>query len=714
MTDFTLKSIRLVNFKKHRELEIEFSEGITAIKGPNYAGKSTVTQAIFFALFGATAVPGGRSVIANSEGGMPCVQLYFLLDGKPHSITRSLGTATVFNPDLEILATGHTSVNSWVEDIFGLPQKLVLLLSRSAQGQTSALVTLGAAELNRIIESVANAKQVDEWASSADRLAVLAKAKLEALGPLGPDTLEGLSSSIQGYEEAVSLGKAKEEELKLSLAIAKQEEEDAQALLKEGRVKARKAAEVENLRSSLSGKISALLSSLTERQKELDLIPEQAPDLELKKLKLLGLERSLKDWNTSYSDLIRKSGILKAKENELSLLKKEEEKEVNVPEFKAVSERMENLRLVCSKEGQIFEELRKQFESLEADAKACVCSSCHRPFDEKHLEEVKKKLPDAKEAAKKAFSAFNSTQKELQEVYSKYEALKKMLPIAGYREAIETLSLQIEKLKGETDLETTEKRIVELDREIQVLKKDVTIMELALKAREEATQKVASYKASLEKLVQERDSLEVIEAPDMEALDHNLQTKSKIKYEATTALSSHVAYQKTVKDILEEMKRRHAELKQKIEKVEALEVRASRFSSLCSFLRKNKAAFLSDLWDGILSACSEFCMASTNGVITEVTRDEEGNFSYVENGQTFPAEAASGGQQSIMGVGLRLALASLLPQGCRLVTLDEPTGDLNDEHAAMLTSALAGQGRQVIMVTHREGDEIMADSVVTL
>ena len=50
-----LDRLELNNFKRFRHEEIEFQDGITGILGNNGTGKSSLVQAIFFALYGVQA-----------------------------------------------------------------------------------------------------------------------------------------------------------------------------------------------------------------------------------------------------------------------------------------------------------------------------------------------------------------------------------------------------------------------------------------------------------------------------------------------------------------------------------------------------------------------------------------------------------------------------------------------------------------------------------
>ncbi|HKK02064.1 MAG TPA: SMC family ATPase, partial [Desulfuromonadales bacterium] len=56
-------SLALKNIKSHRDLDLEFSPGINVLSGPNGVGKSTIFEAIGYALFGVDA----QSFVGNIE-----------------------------------------------------------------------------------------------------------------------------------------------------------------------------------------------------------------------------------------------------------------------------------------------------------------------------------------------------------------------------------------------------------------------------------------------------------------------------------------------------------------------------------------------------------------------------------------------------------------------------------------------------------------------
>ncbi len=56
-------SIHLKNIKSHRDTELTFSPGINVLSGPNGVGKSTIFEAIGYAMFGVDA----QSFVGNVE-----------------------------------------------------------------------------------------------------------------------------------------------------------------------------------------------------------------------------------------------------------------------------------------------------------------------------------------------------------------------------------------------------------------------------------------------------------------------------------------------------------------------------------------------------------------------------------------------------------------------------------------------------------------------
>jgi DNA repair exonuclease SbcCD ATPase subunit len=153
---------------------------------------------------------------------------------------------------------------------------------------------------------------------------------------------------------------------------------------------------------------------------------------------------------------------------------------------------------------------------------------------------------------------------------------------------------------------------------------------------------------------------------------------------------------------------------EQMEKRAKLESRLTVATALAKYLRGNRDRFMSTVWAGIMSQASSFTAACTGGDVTRVDRDEKGNFTYEEGGHVLPVQAASGAQRSIMGLGVQLALATMLPCPLATILLDEPSADADDEVSLALTSMLTTVSDQLIIVSHRAFDNAVAENVISL
>src|SRR3954464_8094092 len=94
-----LNSIRLQNFRQHADTYIEFSSGLTAIVGANGSGKSTILEAIAWALYGNPAARGRRESIRWMRAPAKAtvrVDLDFELGGHRYRVVRGLTGAELY------------------------------------------------------------------------------------------------------------------------------------------------------------------------------------------------------------------------------------------------------------------------------------------------------------------------------------------------------------------------------------------------------------------------------------------------------------------------------------------------------------------------------------------------------------------------------------------------------------------------------------------
>jgi DNA repair exonuclease SbcCD ATPase subunit len=86
-----LERLVLRNFKRFKDEEIHFSDGITGIVGNNGTGKSSIVEAILFALYGlsGTGIKPDYIVSSFAPSSEKCeVRLDFKVKGRSYSIRR--------------------------------------------------------------------------------------------------------------------------------------------------------------------------------------------------------------------------------------------------------------------------------------------------------------------------------------------------------------------------------------------------------------------------------------------------------------------------------------------------------------------------------------------------------------------------------------------------------------------------------------------------
>src|SRR5204862_1552065 len=91
--------LQLTTSKVHTDPRLDFESGLTGIIGPNGSGKTTILEAIAWALYGMPAVRGKRqdirSLSASGRAGVK-VELDFDLAGHRHHVMRTLSAAELY------------------------------------------------------------------------------------------------------------------------------------------------------------------------------------------------------------------------------------------------------------------------------------------------------------------------------------------------------------------------------------------------------------------------------------------------------------------------------------------------------------------------------------------------------------------------------------------------------------------------------------------
>lgn len=121
-----LRSLRLRNFRLHSDTTIGFPpEGILGILGTNESGKSTILEAIIWALFGAKATRGTKEAMRWFRAvarQVAAVTLVFEIGGIVYKLIRSENSAElhILVPKPQLVAKGTAAVNEHIPKLLGM------------------------------------------------------------------------------------------------------------------------------------------------------------------------------------------------------------------------------------------------------------------------------------------------------------------------------------------------------------------------------------------------------------------------------------------------------------------------------------------------------------------------------------------------------------------------------------------------------------------
>lgn len=164
---------------------INLGTGLTAIVGPNEAGKSFVVEMIRYAFFGVAALRGKKEDYA---------ELHVLLEWKDIKIERTLKGGKVWRAG-SVIATGTTAVNAKLIEILGFGLDVFDVACVCNQGDVERLGAMSAGDRKAMVDRVIGSSRIEDiqrWAGEQGNLlvrevAVLERKLIEPIEPVKPD-----------------------------------------------------------------------------------------------------------------------------------------------------------------------------------------------------------------------------------------------------------------------------------------------------------------------------------------------------------------------------------------------------------------------------------------------------------------------------------------------------------------------------------------------
>ncbi len=576
-----IKSIHLKNWKVHSDTTIDFSKGVNILLGIMGAGKSSIIDAISFALFGTfPALNSGRvkleELISNTNPNLKeaSVTLVFDVNNVDYSVTRKInkkkGADALIEKDGKYLQTQPKRVNEEIESLLKIDYDTFIKAIYAEQNKLDSFLNMRKGERKKGIDEMLGLdhfSSVEENTTSV--IGMINRVLKEDEQILNSSNITALKEQLQKLSLEKEETSKKIDKLKKDYAINKSNLIKLNESLKKIKLELDNKNKLNNELTNISSKIETLKSEVS---KIPEIKEEGIQDLyNSKKLKVNEISIKLDELRKEQINLTKeiatanseiKSNQKRLEDNEkIESQIKELEKENIKEKLEGKSKEIENLNIkIASNEG-VLKETSNWIVELKKDISKCPV--CDRDIDtdlkvklikekEEQILVTKKAISDDKELLKNT----KSENDILNLKKNKLEVLKEKLEDT---ESINKIILLLTKNseKNEKELANINASIDENVKEIDTLRKEIKSIEEKVESIKREQIVYSNKEKSLNDLYKRRVNPIEIEA-DI--------SKSKDSIEKNTAKLNEINSNiKTETEILDKIRNEIKAIEEKIE-----------------------------------------------------------------------------------------------------------------------------------------------------
>ena len=674
-----IKSIELVDFLSHSDTKLEFDNSTTVFVGQNGAGKSSIIDAITFALFGKHTRKNNKSLIRRGAN-QGFTKIKFSANGKNYQALRKIDSKGALiaqfseevDGNLKIIAEGERkqfdeSMTKEIEKTLGIEFEKLKIASIVQQGELSTIIKAKPKEFKELVNAIIGIDKLD--IALGLMRTVQKEFRNHIQKKLGYDDtqIQFLENKITEYENESKNAKPKLEKLVIEKTKTKElvlnlEEEIQTNTSKESQLK-----ELNSKKSELISYARDVIKSIQREVSEKEqTVNECKPCFVISKNKE-ELETEIKE--------IQKNLI--SRESDLSNLEKKQARYEEKEELAAKLELKDGKCPVCD---SIVDHLNPDFqkEHIENEIGAIGKKIEELKNERSTLLEKLKKLSDDLEESKEAATIL------------KTHKITNELQLEEIIAEIKIKTKQIQKIP----ITVNSGQLVEagtLDSHTKLLYENITLLE---KSTEGFNQE--NFLKMKESLHNHRNELSKIDQ-DYGEISGNIKK-----------INSEIEKLGTILNDVKQVQGYVGELE------EIQNVVYNRDGPVGKSLRSWSLEVISEKASEYLEKLNTKIQRIS---LSEKTRDV--NISCYSRNTTLELESLSGGEQVSIALALRLGMAHLLgASNLNFMILDEPTTHLDSERRKSLVNVLSqltnikenNSSMQFIIITHDA--EIFEDSTV--
>ncbi|RLJ00511.1 MAG: hypothetical protein DRP03_00275 [Candidatus Aenigmatarchaeota archaeon] len=754
--------IKLVGWKSHLNSEFEFSRGVNALIGIMGSGKSSVMQAISFALFGNFPSLASRKVkiedmIMEKPKRMneAVIELEFVANGKAYYIKRVVDRNKKSHAEIrennKLLEVGPKAVEREVRRILSLDYDLFSRAVYSEQNGLENFLRIPRGARREQIDDMLRLDRYERVRESSvkikNRLIDEQKSKIKVLDDIKKKGVEEIVNKLE--KEIENLKKEQENVGKRLSALSKKREELANtihAYEKNSEVLHTKERFVESLKSKvneveneLKKKIEKLSKvgiseNIEDVRKNIALLRDEISRLEKyldssrkeiaeKNARVSVLERQIKDMEIAREEKLKAERIIKQIESKYKV---------------AIEEVIESKKEIVEKIGNQIAHLEARIEETKSSIDDLArakgkCPVCNSLLDDKRKEEIIKEKKELLERWEKAIEVkkkeMASVEKERDACERDYEDLinakNKLKEIGNIEEEVKNNEKEIAILREQIEervadikasMDSLNKAREKLEGEI-IKEREVMEMEIIKKGIEEDRQRITKMKSDIESSEKEiehiKNWLAKIDFEDLKSKLNKIvweEGKLRERVRSLNALEKEKrnALEYYRKDI-ELYNKYSAEVKQLNEIIKKMDSFIEVVVNTQTQLRERFLETINNVMNAVWEELYPYPDFDRIGIYFE---DNDYILKLFSAKGPINIEKASGGERTLASLALRIAFSLAFTPNLRWLILDEPTHNLDrnaiEHFGYALREKINDLVEQVFIITH---DEMLADSV---
>ena len=685
-----LIKLKTKHFKRLENGEFNFTEGLNFILGENGAGKSTLLRAISTALFGVQMLPGLAEDIPTRGQTTWELDLTFTHKGVEYTVRRTKSSAKV-EANGELVASGNTPTTKYIEDLLNLTAKDYNLLIHSRQGETAYVLNFGATALQRKVEEFAGAETVELLAKKASLRSRTDEAAAKSLHVMSEEELSETNNKIVDLENKI---------LQLNTDLEKVTV-DCQATPEPPAIS--------------SSALQAQLNKYKRWEMEVGNVRRIREELEHELLSLP--EHQVLTYNPK-QELENLQSVLKQQESELKQYQQAvANHEAAVQTYNSRSKVLEpngtHKELEDTTEiSDLLQQLKGGLQLKQKELKDGVCPTCGT-VSVQDIDALKSEIARLTQHVMEVEGEYTEIAKSNKDAESHNRVLQRA--VEAYQEYVKWEAS--EKLRT-SELESA---IGEEPEDPQKVKQEIVSLLVQVETAEKISRDNELLDSKRARLQKQLTQLEEPEKPCESPTEDEIAEAYRLEEEYRVSLAKAAEVQKmealirsNIQALESQLERLGQDLEKNVkvsEEKDLLLKTVEIANQLGKFLKDRRSDYISQVWDSVMLYSTEALNASSNGWMTEV-KIEDGKFYFREYGAWVTAVEASGAQEAFLGSALRIGLNKALYRGNAFMVFDEPTDGMREDNARNLVAEIGNCAEQVLVITHRESDQGLANNII--